>query len=137
MDTHDASTTFFFDFSSSGGCPRLRFLSAHTVPNEIADEQRIDSHTANLERRLAESASILEACEAHSGADHAHQCSTGDKSAGEKRAALCACRIEFLVFRTVTGNSALYFYSNQLYCSMRDIDSEVCKKYADAALSAF
>lgn len=27
--------------------------------------------------------------------------------------------------------------SNQLYCSMRDIDSEVCKKYADAALSAF
>ena len=33
--------------------------------------------------------------------------------------------------------SALYFYSNQLYCSTRDIDSEVCKKYADAALSAF
>ena len=35
------------------------------------------------------------------------------------------------------GGLGEYFYSNQLYCSMHDIDSEVCKKYEDAALPTF
>ena len=58
-----------------------------------------------------------------------------------RRASSCRHFVSFPVGvskrNSLTGNSALYFYSNQLYCSMRDIDSEVCKKYADAALSAF
>lgn len=40
----------------------------------------------------------------------------------------------YSLLHSITGSIGI---SNQLYCSMRDIDSEVCKKYADAALSAF
>lgn len=35
------------------------------------------------------------------------------------------------------GNPALYSHRDKLYCSMYDINSKVCKKYAGAAFTTF